>query len=67
MRRENLEVDFHKWQNTDYGATCDNILIFVKVAQFESISRAARLVGDADLDGESACYQCLESSSACRY
>jgi DNA-binding transcriptional LysR family regulator len=39
-----MESDFHKWQS-HVMADLNNILIFVKVAQFESISRAARSLG----------------------
>jgi DNA-binding transcriptional LysR family regulator len=44
IRWETLESDFQKWQSEPM-ADLDNILIFVKVAQFESISRAARSLG----------------------
>src|SRR5258708_14770481 len=44
IRWKTLESDFHKWQSHAM-ADFNNILIFVKVAQFESISRAARSLG----------------------
>jgi DNA-binding transcriptional LysR family regulator len=44
IRWETLESVFHQWQSGRV-ADLDNILIFVKVAQFESISRAARSLG----------------------
>src|ERR1700676_5087314 len=44
IRWETLESNFQKWQNPPM-ATLDDVLIFVKVAQFESISRAARSLG----------------------
>jgi len=43
-RWETLESNFQKWQS-DPMANLDDVLIFVKVAQFESISRAARSLG----------------------
>jgi hypothetical protein len=51
IRWETLEADFHEWQS-HVMTDLDNILIFIKVAQFESISQAP-LTGDADLNGES--------------
>jgi DNA-binding transcriptional LysR family regulator len=44
IRWETLESAFQKWQSEPM-ADLDNVLIFVKVAQFESISRAARSLG----------------------
>src|ERR1700676_555931 len=44
IRWETLESNFQKWQSPSM-ATLDDVLIFVKVAQFESISRAARSLG----------------------
>src|SRR5260370_14576896 len=44
IRWETLESNFQKWQS-DPMANLDDVLIFVKVAQFESISRAARSFG----------------------
>src|SRR5260370_21191628 len=44
IRWETLESNFQKWQS-DPMANLDDVLIFVKVAQFESISRAARSLG----------------------
>src|ERR1700676_1950815 len=44
IRWETLETNFQKWES-DPIANLDDVLIFVKVAQFESISRAARSLG----------------------
>src|ERR1700674_3544441 len=44
IRWETLESKFQKWQSAPM-ANLDDVLIFVKVAQFESISRAARSLG----------------------
>src|ERR1700676_71340 len=44
IRWETLESNFQKWQS-DPMANLDDVLTFVKVAQFESISRAARSLG----------------------
>src|ERR1700676_781602 len=44
IRWETLESKFQKWQS-DPMANLDDVLTFVKVAQFESISRAARSSG----------------------
>src|SRR5260221_7353215 len=44
IRWETLESKFQKWQSSPMAAL-DDVLIFVKVAQFESISRAARSLG----------------------
>src|SRR5260370_40593499 len=44
IRWETLESNFQKWQSNPM-ANLDDVLIFVKVAQFESISRAARSLG----------------------
>src|SRR6266850_2086568 len=41
IRWESPESNFQKWQS-DRMTNLDDVLIFVKVAQFESISRAAR-------------------------
>src|SRR5258706_4673369 len=44
IRWETLESNFQKWQS-DPMANLDDVLIFVKVAQFEGISRATRSLG----------------------
>src|SRR5258705_8113747 len=44
IRWETLESNFQKWQSNPM-ANLDDVLIFVKVAQFESISRGARSLG----------------------
>jgi len=47
IRWETLEFNFQKRQS-DTMANVDDILIFVRVTQFESIGRAARSLGNAD-------------------
>ena len=47
IRWETLNSKFRKWQSDTWRTYLDDVLIFVRVAQLESISRVARLLGIA--------------------